>query len=189
MPSILVCYGTGEGQTGKVADRIADELGADGHDATAVNVTEVDPDLDLDDFDAVLVGASIHATRHQKAVRTFVVAHRDALVRKPTGFFQVSLSSADEGGEAEAVGYVDDFVEATDWHPDRIGLFGGALRFSQYGFLVRAMMNRIARRAYPEADASGDVEFTDWESVEAFADDFAAFVEERLSEATVGREP
>lgn len=185
MPSILVVYGTGEGQTAKVADRIVDELEADGHEATAVNVGEIETDLDFDDYDAVLVGASIHAGRHQKAVRKFVAANRDVLVRKPTGFFQVSLSSATEEGEAEAVGYVDEFVEATDWHPDRIGLFGGALRFSKYGFLMRAMMKRVAKHAYPEADASGDVEFTDWESVEAFADEFAAFVEDRLGGAAV----
>ena len=60
MASILTIYGTGEGQTAKVADRIADGLGARGHETTTVNVTEIDPDLDLDDFDAVLVGASIH---------------------------------------------------------------------------------------------------------------------------------
>jgi len=180
MPSILVPYGTGEGQTGKVAERIAEELESHGHEATAVDVKELPGDLDLEDYDAVLVGASIHAGRHQKAVRKFVAANRDVLVRKPTGFFQVSLSSADEDSEAEAVGYVDELVEATDWHPDRIGLFGGALRFSQYGFLMRAMMKRVARKAYPEADTSGDVEFTDWESVESFADEFATFVAERL---------
>lgn len=186
MPSILVCYGTGEGQTAKVAERVADELDSLGHDATTVNVKEIDPDLDLDDYDAVLVGASIHAGRHQKAVRKWVSANRDALARKPTGFFQVSLSSADAENEesaAEAAGYVDEFVEATGWRPDRIGLFGGALRFSEYGFLMRAMMRFIAKRSYPEADTSSDVEFTDWESVEAFADEFSMYVEERLGEA------
>ena len=185
MPSILIPYGTGEGQTEKVAERIADELGGLGHDVTTVDVKEVGTDLDLDEFDAVLVGASIHAGKHQKAVRKWASANRDALARKPNGFFQVSLSSADAENEesaAEAARYVDELIEATGWRPDRIGLFGGALRFSEYGFLMRAMMRFIAKRSYPEADTSGDVEFTDWESVEAFADEFATFVEERLGE-------
>ncbi|SFC51756.1 menaquinone-dependent protoporphyrinogen oxidase [Halobiforma haloterrestris] len=75
------------------------------------------------------------------------------------------------------------FLEDTDWYPDRIGLFGGALRYSKYGFLKRLMMKQIARRTISEmseADASGDVEFTDWVEVEAFAADVAAFVEGRL---------
>jgi menaquinone-dependent protoporphyrinogen oxidase len=182
MASILVPYGTGEGQTAKVADRIADELESLGHDVRTANVAEADTDLDLGEYDAVLVGASIHAGRHQKAVRKWVGANRDALARKPTGFFQVSLSSADAAGAAEAVGYVDEFVEATGWHPDRVGLFGGALRFSEYGFLMRAMMKFVARRSYPDVDTSHDLEFTDWESVEAFADEFSAFLEGRLGE-------
>ena len=179
MVSFLVIYGTGEGQTAKVADRIAGVLDERGHDVTTVDAGERPADLAVGSFDAVLVGASIHAGRHQRAVRKFVTANRETLAQKPTAFFQVSLSSADEESEEEAAGYVEAFVEATDWHPDRIGLFGGALRFSQYGFLMRAMMKRVARKAYPEADTSGDVEFTDWESVTAFADDFGSFVDER----------
>ena len=185
MSSILVYYGTGEGQTAKVADRISERLESLGHDATAVNAKEAGRDLDLDDYDAVLVGASIHAGKQQKAVRSWAKSNRDALAAKPNGFFQVSLSAADpenEASAAEAAGYVDEFVEVTGWRPDRIGLFGGALRFSEYGFFLRAMMKFVAKRSYPEEDTSGDVEFTDWESVEAFADEFATFVEERLGE-------
>ncbi|WP_433633287.1 flavodoxin domain-containing protein [Halomicrococcus sp. NG-SE-24] len=185
MASILVCYGTGEGQTAKVADRIADKLTAHGHETTTINVKEIDSDLDIEDFDAVLVGASIHMGRHQKTVRRFVSTNRGALVTKPTGLFQVSGASGEETekGEAEAAGYIDEFIEATDWRPDRIGLFGGALRFSEYGFLLRSLMKRIARKEHPEVDTSNDVEFTDWESVTAFADDFATFVGERTGEA------
>ena len=182
MASILVCYGTGEGQTEKVADRLADELTARGHDPTTVNVKAVGSDLDVADFDAVLVGASIHFGRHQKAIRKFVTANRDVLVTKPTGFFQVSGASANEDGAAEATTYVEKFVEATNWRPDRIGFFGGAIRFSEYGFLLGALMKRVVESGFPDVDASGDVEFTDWESVDAFADAFATFVEERTGD-------
>lgn len=188
MATILVSYATGEGQTAKVAERLADELETLGHDPTTVNVTEADPDLNVADFDAVLVGASIHFGRHQKAVRTFVTTNRDALVTRPTGFFQVSGSSAQADGAEEAAGYVEEFVEATNWRPDRIGLFGGALRFSEYGFFLGALMKRIARRSYPDAEPSGDVEFTDWEEVAAFADEFATFVDERTGETVEGDE-
>ena len=58
-------------------------------------------------------------------------------MRKPNGFFQVSGASGakNDAGLAEAAGYVDEFVDATNWRPDRIALFSGALRFSEYGFL------------------------------------------------------
>ena len=86
-------------------------------------------------------------------------------------------------GDAAAIGYLDEFIEATNWRPDRIGLFGGAFRFSQYGFLLRAVMKRIVRKKNPEVDTSRDIEATDWDEVAAFADEFATFVEERLGVA------
>jgi len=134
--------------------------------------------------DAVLVGTSIHVGTHQDAVREFVTANRDALADRPSGFFQVSLSSAvdDEERQADAARYVEQFVETTDWHPDRIGRFGGALRYSQYGFLKRLLLKRIAKDATGDTDTSRDYEYTDWDEVAAFANDFAAFVEGRLGE-------
>jgi menaquinone-dependent protoporphyrinogen oxidase len=101
----------------------------------------------------------------------------------------VSLSSAVDDPErrAEAANYVDTLLEETDWHPDRIGLFGGALRYSKYGFLKRLMMKRIAKGATGDVDTSQDYEYTDWAEVDAFASDFAAFVEGRLdTEADAG---
>ena len=191
MVSLLVLYGTDEGQTAKVAARIADRLRDRGHDATVADAEEASADLSADDFDAVLVGASIHVGRHQTAVEEFVRGEREALGSRPTAFFQLSLStaSAEESRQAEAAGYVEEFVAATDWHPDRIGLFGGALRYSRYGFLKRLMLKQIARKATGDTDTSRDYEYTDWDEVDDFADDFAAFVEGRLGIAPPETEP
>ncbi|WP_247730579.1 flavodoxin domain-containing protein [Halovivax limisalsi] len=180
MVSFLILYGTGEGQTENVATRIGDALAARGHEATVENAAEITPDLALEDFEAVLVGASVHAGTHQRAVTEFVRAHADALNSIPTAFFQVSLSSATEEGQPQAASYVEAFVDETEWHPDRIGLFGGALRYSKYGFLKRLVMKQIVKRSMPDADTTRDAEFTDWDEVDAFAADVAAFVEGRL---------
>lgn len=180
MASFLVLYGTGEGQTATVADRIAETLADRGHEPTVSDAADLPADLDPAAFDAVLVGASVHYGKHQRETVSFVRQNREALAAKPTAFFQVSLASADESGRVEAAGYVDSFVAETGWYPDRIGLFGGALRYSEYGFLKRLLMKQIAKRNFPDADRSRDTEFTDWAEVEAFAADVAAFVEGRL---------
>lgn len=150
---------------------------------TATNAEDIGADVHVDDYDAVLVGASIHVGKHQPAVVEFVRDNREALAAVPTAFFQVSLSSATEEGREQAAGYVESFVEETGWHPDRIGQFGGALRFSQYGFPKRLLLKQIAKTEFPDVEVSDDVEFTDWEEVEAFANDVAAFVEGRLGTA------
>lgn len=191
MSSFLVVYGTGEGQTEKVANRVVDVLTERGHRATGVDIEGSTPTPSIDEFDAVLVGASIHVGKHQPAIVDFVIDTRDKLAVKPTAFFQVSLSSASEEGRAQAAGYVDSFIEETGWHPDRIGLFGGALRYSEYGFLKRLMMKQIAKKQLPNVDTSTDVELTNWQEVEEFAADVAGFVEGRLGVAppTSGENP
>lgn len=187
MVSVLVLYGTGEGQTAKVAETVAEALEERGYEVTVTDVAAESESgsVDVNEFDAVLVGASIHVGKQQAEIRTFVTERRDAFESRPTGFFQVSLSSAtdDEVRRAEAAGYVDAFVEETGWQPDRVGLFGGALRYSKYGFLKRLVMKRIAREATGDTDTAQDYEYTDWEVVEAFANDFATFVEGRLGVA------
>ena len=183
MPSILVVYGTGEGQTAKVAQRLGETLRERGYETTVVDAEGLPSDYPVVDSDAVLVGSSIHVGSHEPAVRAFAREHHDSLSTRPTGFFQVSGASANDDGAAEATTYVEKLVEATNWRSDRIGLFGGAIRFSEYGFLLGALMKRVVESGFPDVDASGDVEFTDWESVDAFADAFATFVEERTGDA------
>ena len=189
MLSFLIVYGTGEGQTEKVASQIAEHIEKRGHDATTHDIEDRTADVSLAAFDAVLVGSSIHVGKHHRRIRDFVTENRDELLAHPTAFFQLSLSSAVDDAErrAEAAGYVDSLLEEVDWHPDRIGLFGGALRYSKYGFLKRLMMKRIAREATGDVDTSRDHEYTDWGEVEAFANDFAAFVEDRAGDGTTPR--
>ena len=181
MVSFLVVYGTGEGQTARVATRIAALIEDQGHELTTVDVESMGDEIAVGAFDAVLVGSSIHVSSHHSGIRAFVTTQQAALRDRPTGFFQLSLSSAvdDEKRQAAAAKYVDDLLEETGWQPDRIGLFGGALRYSKYGFLKRLLMKRIARGATGDVDTARDYEYTDWDEVEAFAADFAAFVERR----------
>ena len=184
MSSFLVIYGTGEGQTAKVASRIADTIAERGHDVTSFDAEEIPAEFSVASFDAVLVGSSIHVGKHHEDIREFIGDSGDELADRPTAFFQLSLSSAvgDQERRAEAAEYVDSLLEGLDWHPDRVGLFGGALRYSKYGFLKRLVMKRIARGATGDVDTSRDYEYTDWAEVEAFANDFAGFAEGRLGD-------
>ena len=90
--------------------------------------------------------------------------------------FQVSLTSAnpDEEHTATAHGMMQQLLEETGLDPDMVGLFAGALRYTQYGWLKRHVMGRIARSEGTDYDTSRDYEYTDWEAVDAFARDAAA---------------
>lgn len=177
--SILVCYATGEGQTAKVAAHVADTLRATGHDPTVFDLDDAPRDLDVSSYDGVLLGASIHLGKHQDAMVQFARENHERLATMPSGFFEVCISAASDDPErqAEARRYVDEFREATGWTPDVVGVFGGAFRFTQYGFLKRRLMKRIAADATGDTDTSRDFEYTDWDAVTAFAEEFAALVD------------
>ncbi len=110
MNSFLVLYGTGEGQTAKIAERISDTISERGHETSEIDVRDRPDSFTLEEYDAVVVGASIHVGKHQEAVRDFVTDNRDTLSEMPTAFFQVSLSSANEEKREEAAGYVESFL-------------------------------------------------------------------------------
>lgn len=191
MTSFLVVYATSEGQTAKIAAQLQETIANRGHDVTALDVNDLSDDLSLTDYEAVVVGSSIHMGKQATAIQSFVADNRAFLNDRPSAFFQVSLSSAvdDPTRRAEAARYVEDFLEATGWQPANIGLFGGALRYTKYGFLKRLLLKRIAKEATGDIDTAQDYEYTDWNEVEAFAADFASFVEARLGTGHDPAEP
>ena len=75
---------------------------------------------------------------------------------------------------ANAQAYVENFEQETGWTPAQIGLFGGALLYRKYGFLKRLMMKKIvsSKPGNLSTDTSRDHEYTDWDQVRRFAEDF-----------------
>ena len=175
---LLLCYGSSEGQTRTIATRMADLLESRNHDVTLVDVAARPDDLDVGAYDGVIVGASIHAGSHQPAVTAFVREHVATLNRVPSAFFSVSLTAAHEDPEARkpARDLLEAFLEETGWDADSTLVVAGALKYSQYGRLKRALMRWIAGRASGDTDTSRDYEYTDWSEVESFALEFATRV-------------
>ena len=74
MRSVLVVYGTGDGQTEKIARFIAHRLDMSGTPVVLVNAAG-GSDPDPADFGSVIVAASVHAGGYQRAVRKWVRRH------------------------------------------------------------------------------------------------------------------
>lgn len=170
MAHLLLFYGSTEGQTAKIASYMAEAIRAQGH---TVDLTTHAPQGSLDEsVDAVIVGASVHAGRHQDTVVQFIKDHRQELARRPSAFFSVSLTAA-LGAAAERAKIetlVHSFLEDVEWTPDIVTTLAGALRYTQYGFLKRFLMKQISRRHNGPTDTSRDYEFTDWQRVDRFVE-------------------
>ena len=173
---ILLVYGTGEGQTQKIARFVAGRLAAQGHQVRSIDAGDGAPAPAPGEFDAILIAASVHAGRYQSAVVDFVRKHLGVLNAKPNAFLSVSLSAAGSGqddfeGLRRCVGR---FQRQTGWTPARIQHAAGAFRYTKYGLLTRWAMKYIAWRKGAPTDASRDHELTDWSELARFADGFAA---------------
>ncbi len=178
MASILIIYGTTEGQTRKISQRMAGRARELGHDVDVVDATELDESADrypdLGAADAIVVAASVHQSVYQTSVLHFIKSHWELLLNKISAFVSVSLSAAGEDDEdrRDTQSYIDRMVSETGWQPDRVFSVAGAFRYTEYDFFKRWVMKKIAGSKDAPTDTSRDWELTDWTAVDRFTDDF-----------------
>ena len=185
MQRILLLYASTHGHTGKIAARIAAALEEDGATVDLHQLHGNKPQPAPQDYDAVILGASIHAGHHQRALIKWAERHRAALDLNPSAFFSVSLTAADDDEEARAAtrDYLDDFVEKTGWTPSRTATFAGALQYREYDVATRVLMRLLMRRMQHPTDASQDYDYTDWDAVEHWAHELSATLAPALAKA------
>jgi menaquinone-dependent protoporphyrinogen oxidase len=176
MCEVPVFYATTEGQTRRIAERLAEQLRKHGLDARAIAVVSDEAwQLDWGRARGAALGASLHMQNHQTEAVAFARVHHAALSAVPSLFFSVSLSAGSKRPEeVEAAGRLAArFAADTGWTPSRIACVAGRLAYSQYNWLVRMMMRRIAKKEGGSTDTSRDHEYTDWLQVEQLADELA----------------
>jgi menaquinone-dependent protoporphyrinogen oxidase len=180
MRDVLVFYATTEGQTRRIAERIASDMRARGFNSRAIDVSSVDPArVDWDNVRGVLLGASLHAGRHQRGAAMFAKAISPRLGLYPSAFFSVSLSAGSANPEEvqTAARVAREFASAAGWNPSEIVCFAGRLAYTRYGWLTRWMMKRIAKKEGGPVDTTRDHELTDWDAVARFTTRMADEIE------------
>lgn len=168
MPRVLVIFASFDGQTARIAERIARALARAGLEATTRPVEAAGDGAQA--YDAVVVGGAIRYGRHRRMLESWVQAHLAGLATRPGAFFSVCLSAGGPGARpATAARYREEFMRRSGWHPQLQASFAGALPYSRYNPVVRLMMRLIVGVAGGDTDTSRDYEYTDWDAVERFA--------------------
>lgn len=172
-PQILVVVHPAGGQSSKIAHRVARRLRWAG---ATVDVEPVELAPAPQGFDAVVLGDSIHASRHSAVLTDYVRRHAAELDLVPSALFQVSMTSANPDAEhAEAAELLARrFCDQTGLAPSLVGLFGGALAYPRYGWWKRRLVRAVAARGGLHTDVTRDREYTDWAAVDRFATDVYA---------------
>jgi menaquinone-dependent protoporphyrinogen oxidase len=187
MATVLMAYQTTDGQTRRIVEYMAEFARGQGHE---VRIADVDAGCGGEEagVDGVLLAASVHIGRHSPAASHWVREHAPLLQRVPGAFVSVSLSVVSSGG-GESQAYIDAFVEETGWNPALRRPVAGALRYTAYNFVKRAMMKQIAGRGGLPTDTSQDYEFTDWEEVREIVRELLEICAERVEVARAGVSP
>jgi menaquinone-dependent protoporphyrinogen oxidase len=171
---IVVLYGSREGQTAKIAARIAACLREAGHDVELADVRGPAPCLEC--ASAVLIGAALRFGHYHPDVEKFCAKNRALLSAVPNAFFAVSLSAARDNPRAqgEVWSSIDRFVQKTGWAPDQRVPFAGAIAWTRYPLYTKLLMILLLKMLKAtELDTSRDYDLTDWNAVDLFAWSFA----------------
>jgi menaquinone-dependent protoporphyrinogen oxidase len=179
-----IFFATREGQTRRIAERIAVDLRNAGATVDVFDLAAA-PAVAWSDYASVCVAASVHIGRHERAAVDFVKRHRADLDRLSATFVSVSLSEAGvedpqkseterRQSAADVQRMVEEFVKETGWRPARVFPVAGGLAYSRYNVFLRFVMKRIARKAGAPTDTTHDYELTDWAAVDRFARELAA---------------
>ena len=126
----------------------------------------------LDNFDQIVIGASVKYGDHNKKVYEFVKKNMVLLEKKKTVFFSVNATARkSEKNTPKTNPYIIKFLKKTNWTPDHIGVFAGMIDFPNYNFIEKYIIKLIMWITNGPTDTSKTFEFTNWEDVKKFSEE------------------
>jgi menaquinone-dependent protoporphyrinogen oxidase len=178
MAGILIIYSTSTGQTAKIVDHLARRIRDQGHTVECLDVRNLPMDLRLQTYDGIIIGAPIRMMKFPRPIIRFAKLNRGVLNEARGAFFAVCMAAADTRPEAQEQirEWVGTFLRETGWSPKVQAVFAGALMYTKYNFITRLVMKRISASEGRSTDTSRDHEYTDWEVVARFADEYLALL-------------
>ena len=173
MSRVLILYGTTDGHTHKVAAFLGKTFEQEGCHVDVFDAAS-GPTLQLDNYDGVVVAASVHIGGFQRPVRRWVHAHAAWLSRMPTAFLCVCLGILEQRPEAqrEVEQIMQKFLNQTGWQPTTTMAVAGAVPFTRYTWFKKLVMRRIVAKAGGGTDTGRDYEYTDWDALRTFGRSF-----------------
>jgi menaquinone-dependent protoporphyrinogen oxidase len=184
MTRVLVVYGTTDGHTAKVAGAIAGTLRS--RAAVVVDVHKIGRTHCLPDgYDGVIIAAPVRGGKYQKSIRRWVRTHAAVLNAKTTAFVSVCLGvlQHDSAVDRTLTSIIDGFLDETGWQPVVTKRIAGALPYTRYNWLIRLLMKRIAAKAGGDIDTTRDYEYTDWQDLRTFAEQFGQLTDRHVTAA------
>jgi len=146
---ILLTYATYTGSTAEVAGEIAAVLTScedAGETPLQVDVRPIKQVVDVEGYDAVVIGSAVRIGRVHPGVVGFLRHHAARLAKVPVAHFVVCLTMVEDTEEnrCTARGYIDALYDKVPGvRPFSVGLFAGTVAMAKMGFFARWIMKRV----------------------------------------------
>lgn len=158
-----------DGHTRRICERIAEHLQAGGNQTRLLSANGLTA-MPADDFDKLIIGASIRYGNYRPELVNFTRQHATLLNSRPSAFFSVNLVARKPGRDTPDTNpYVKKLLSQTSWRPTEVAVFAGKLDYPRYKFLDRWIIRIIMWLTSGPTSFTTVQEFTDWRKVEAFA--------------------
>jgi menaquinone-dependent protoporphyrinogen oxidase len=155
MSHTLVAYASKHGSTEEVARAIGDVLRDSGDH---VDIRDAAGVIDVEPYDAVILGGSLYMGRWHADARSFLRRHRAAIEGRPLAVFALGPRTLEDDQVAGSRKQLDYALSQLDVVPQLVTIFGGVVAPEK----LRFPLNRM-----PETDAR------DWQEIRRWAGEVA----------------
>jgi len=131
-----VIYASTHGTTEKVATMIREQLGTA---TTDLFDLKNKPDIDLNLYDTIVIGGSVHAGNIQAKVKKFCNNNANVLLTKRLGLFLCGMNVPEYQKQFEKV-----FDSALREHASASCVAGGEFLFEKMNFFQKAIITKIS---------------------------------------------
>lgn len=166
MKKILLTYSTVDGHTKTICEKILSYS-----KTSQVDILPIDSNINIKDYDTVVIGASIRYGKHREEIFEFIKENEELLNSKDNAFFSVNVVARKENkNKPETNPYLIKFLNKISWQPKILDVFAGKIDYSKYKFLDKYAIKFIMWITKGPTDTSKVYEFTDWNRVKSFAE-------------------
>ena len=171
---VLILYSTVDGHTKDICEYMAKKLNPN-KDITLGSMEESEK-YNLDQFNEIVIGASVRYGYHRKNVYEFISTNKEILNQKKTAFFSLNLTARKaEKNTPETNPYIIKFLKKVEWEPSIKGVFAGRLDYPSLDCANKLAILFIMVITNGPKDISQVYELTDFKKVDELIESISKF--------------
>ncbi|QGY43856.1 flavodoxin [Maribellus comscasis] len=133
----LITYSTSHGCTENTAMELKEHLGGE---VQLANLKD-NPNPELEKFDRIIIGGSIHAGQIQKRVKDFCAKNMDELKTKELGLFICCMEEGESAQKQLRTAFPEELHEVAK----STAIFGGEFDFEKMNFFEKMVVKKVAK--------------------------------------------